>query len=90
MSTKLTSKLILLLFGGLMLCNQTVNAQFYDGFQVEFGKNRIQYRDFIWQYHSVGHFEIYFYQGGQELAGAIAGIVEETAKELKPYFGNNK
>jgi WD40 repeat protein len=89
MSTKLTSKLMILLIGGLMLCNQTVNAQFYDGLQVEFGKNRIQYRDFIWQYHSVGHFEIYFYQGGQELAGAIASIVEETAKELNPYFGNN-
>ena len=74
MSTKLTSKLMILLFGGLMLCNQTVTAQFYDGLQVEFGKNRIQYRDFIWQYHTVGHFEIYFYQGGQELAGAIAGI----------------
>ena len=88
MSTKLTSKLMILLFGGLMLCNQTVTAQFYDGLQVEFGKNRIQYRDFIWQYHTVGHFEIYFYQGGQELAGAIAGIVEETAKELTPYFGN--
>ena len=79
---------MILLFGGLMLCNQTVTAQFYDGLQVEFGKNRIQYRDFIWQYHTVGHFEIYFYQGGQELAGAIAGIVEETAKELTPYFGN--
>ena len=71
-----------------MICNQTVNAQFYDGLQVEYGKNRIQYRDFIWQYHTVGHFEIYYYQGGQELAGAIAGIVEATAKELKPYFGN--
>lgn len=88
MPTNLTSKLTILLFGALMICNQEVNAQFYDGLQVEYGKNRIQYRDFIWQYHTVGHFEIYYYQGGQELAGAIAGIVEATAKELKPYFGN--
>ena len=29
-----------------MLCNQGVTAQFYDGLQVEYGKNRIQYRDF--------------------------------------------
>ena len=80
---------ILLLLAGLFLSGNSFYAQFYDGLQVEFGKNRVQYRDFVWQYHSEGIFEIYYYQGGKELAGDIAGIVNHSAKDLKPYFGNN-
>lgn len=79
---------ILLLFTGLFSCGESLNAQFYDGLQVEFGKNRVQYREFVWQYHSEGHFEIYYYQGGKEIAGAVAGIVKESAIDLKPYFGS--
>ena len=77
---------ISLLLAGLFLSGNSFYAQFYDGLQVEFGKNRVQYRDFVWQYHSEGIFEIYYYQGGKELAGDIAGIVNQSAKDLKPYF----
>lgn len=80
---------ISLLLVGIFLCENIIYAQFYDGLQVEFGKNRVQYRDFVWQYHTEGVFEIYYYQGGKELAGDIAGIVNGSAKDLKPYFGNN-
>ncbi|PCJ80724.1 MAG: hypothetical protein COA49_07810 [Bacteroidetes bacterium] len=73
----------------VLVSSNEVMAQFYDGLQVEYGKNRVQYREFFWQSHTVGHFEIYFYQGGHELAGAIAGIVDPIAKELKPFFGNS-
>jgi hypothetical protein len=79
---------ISLLLAGMFLCGNSVNAQFYDGLQVEFGKNRVQYRDFVWQYHTEGNFEIYYYQGGKELAGVIAGIVNSSAQDLKPYFGS--
>lgn len=80
---------ISLFLAGLFLSGNSFYAQFYDGLQVEFGKNRVQYRDFVWQYHSEGIFEIYYYQGGKELAGDIAGIVNQSAKDLKPYFGSN-
>jgi len=76
-------------FAVVIFCFGEARAQFYDGLQVEFGKNRVQYRDFFWQSHTVGHFEIYFYQGGHELAGAVAGIVEPVAESLNPYFGSN-
>ena len=62
-------------------------AQFHNGLQVEYGKNRVQYRDFNWQYHIEGSFEIYYYQGGKELAGAVAGIVEDCNRDLKSFFG---
>ncbi|MCB0760805.1 MAG: hypothetical protein KDC12_04715 [Flavobacteriales bacterium] len=43
-------------------------AQFYIGSNQEFGKNRVQYRDFNWLYYPDKNFEVYFYQGGKELA----------------------
>lgn len=67
----------------------SVNAQFHDGLLVEYGKNRVQYRNFEWQYHTQGEFEIYYYQGGKALAGDIASIVADARKELLQYFGNN-
>lgn len=33
-----------------------------------FGKNKVQYKDFEWKYIQSPHFNIYFYQGGQDLA----------------------
>lgn len=61
-------------------------GQFHDGLQVEYGKNRVQYRDFEWQYHVQGDFEIFYYQGGKQLAGDIAAIVESASEKLDPYF----
>ncbi|MEA3478751.1 MAG: hypothetical protein U9R60_11265 [Bacteroidota bacterium] len=43
-------------------------AQFYNGSQLDFGKNRVQYREFLWQYYSFDDFDTYFYRNGQELA----------------------
>ena len=63
-------------------------GQFHDGLLVEYGKNRVQYRNFEWQYHTEGEFEIYYYQGGKDFAGDIAAIVKEAKEELSPYFGN--
>lgn len=63
-------------------------GQFHDGLLVEFGKNRVQYRNFEWQFHTQGEFEIYYYQGGKDLAGDIAAIIKEAKAELLPYFGN--
>ncbi|MBM71916.1 MAG: hypothetical protein CL847_03940 [Crocinitomicaceae bacterium] len=64
-------------------------GQFHDGLLVEFGKNRVQYRNFQWQYHTQGEFEVYYYQGGKELAGDIAAIVESAKERITPYFGNS-
>jgi len=33
-----------------------------------FGKNKVQYKDFGWKYIQSPHFDVYFYQGGKELA----------------------
>lgn len=35
---------------------------------MDFGKNRVQYKDFFWQYYRFKTYDCYYYQGGEELA----------------------
>ena len=46
---------------------------------VEFGKNRVQYKKFKWQYYQTSNFNVYFNEGGKELAKYVA---QEAEKEL--------
>ena len=57
-------------------------AQFYNGSQQEFGKNRVQYRDFHWIYYPGENFEVYYYQGGRDLAAYAIQVAEECHKEI--------
>ncbi len=45
-----------------------IKAQFNYGHQMDFGKNRVQYKNFEWQYLDYDRYRIYFYQGGVEIA----------------------
>ncbi len=65
------------------------HAQFTDGLNVEFGKNRVQYRSFAWQYFEQGMFEVYHYREGDQIAGQVARILEQEAQELSPMFGRS-
>jgi hypothetical protein len=60
-------KLGFLLFGVLFFA-PTSFAQFYNGLQMTFGKSRVQYNDFYWQYYRFDKFDVYFNQFGQNLA----------------------
>ncbi len=54
-----------ILFLLIFFCPVFTQAQ---GFQTEFGKNRVQYHDFEWTFYESENFIVYFYQGGQDLA----------------------
>jgi hypothetical protein len=41
-----------------------------------FGKNKVQYSPFHWRYIQSPHFDIYFYDGGEELAAFTAERAE--------------
>lgn len=49
----------------------SLHAQFHDGTNVEFGKNRVQYQSFDWQYFPINGAEVYYYQGGKSLASHV-------------------
>lgn len=57
------------------------------GSQQEFGKNRVQYRDFLWLYYPSEKFEVYYYQGGKELAGYTVQAAQQNLTELETFFG---
>ena len=43
-------------------------AQFYNGSQITFGKNRVQHQHFNWQYLRADQYDVYFYPTGKALA----------------------
>ncbi len=50
---------------------------------VYFGQNKVQYRDFDWNYIQTSNFDIYFYQGEDTLAVFAAGALEDAYKEIR-------
>ncbi|MBP8946932.1 MAG: hypothetical protein KBG18_05375, partial [Bacteroidales bacterium] len=61
------------LFFSFILIYQFANAQFYTGSQLNFGKNRVQYRyEKIWSLMKFDQFDVYFYQKGYPTAVNVA------------------
>ena len=73
----------LVLFCAWLGALPVLQAQFYTGSNQEFGKNRVQYRDFNWLYYPAEQFEVYFYQGGKELAAYTLQSVEAELPRLE-------
>jgi len=55
--------------------------------QEQFGKNRIQYKSFNWQYISTFNFDIFFYDGGKEIARNAANYAEPDFKRIIDQTG---
>jgi WD40 repeat protein len=58
-------------------------AQFYNGSQLTFGKNRVQYNDFFWTYFRFDKFDTYFYLNGKELATFCAEYADQHLREIE-------
>ncbi len=71
---------------GLFANQLELSAQFYAGTQQEFGKNRVQYRDFNWLFLPLDQVEVYYYQGGEDLAAYTLQSATETLKDLEAFF----
>jgi len=54
-------------------------AQFY-------GVNKVQYEDFDWQYIQSEHFDVYFYEGGYDIARFTAEAAESSYVSIKNTF----
>ncbi|MBS1510586.1 MAG: hypothetical protein JST86_07100 [Bacteroidetes bacterium] len=50
---------------------------------VEFGKNRVQYKKFKWQYYQTKNFNVYYNQGGEELAKFVAQSAEKELPQIE-------
>jgi len=76
-------------FGWLMIfliVSPNVHAQFYNGMNMTFGKNRVQYKDFLWTYYKFDDFDTYFYLNGKELAQFTAEYTHEQLPLMESRF----
>ncbi len=56
----------------VLLTGLKLQAQFYYGMQMDFGKNRIQHQQFKWTYLDYDRYRVYLYQGGIEIAKYVS------------------
>jgi len=67
-----------IIFGYLMVLVALVFTSTANG-QVEyFGKNKVQWKDFKWEFFQTSHFDIYFYQDSYEIAKFSAEVLESA------------
>ena len=71
------------------LPSANLSAQFYQGTNMEFGKNRIQYKDFVWFYYPSENFEVYYYIGGEDLAQYTLLSAEKNLIEIEKFFDHD-
>jgi Tol biopolymer transport system component len=88
MRSKIYGRRMLVLLAGVLLTAAHGNAQ-----NSSFGKNKVQYKDFQWQFIQTDHFDIYFSQNGEELANFAAKVAEDSYKDISKlvhYQINNR
>lgn len=65
-----------------------VQAQFYNGSQMDFGKNRVQYNEErIWSHFRFEQFDTYFYQEGRALAINVAKYAYKAIPAIEQKLG---
>ena len=75
-------KKIFLLTSLLLAFSAMLHAQVSS---VEFGKNRVQYKKFDWQFYQTDNFNTYFNENGQELAKFVAQVAEEELPGMEHF-----
>ncbi len=63
----------------LLLASASSHAQY-------FGKNKVQYTNFNWQYVRSEHFNVYYTDGGEEIAAFVLETAEESYRHLQKSF----
>jgi Tol biopolymer transport system component len=66
-----------------------VFPQFYNGSQLTFGKNRVQFTDNFWTFYRFNKFDTYFYLNGKTLAIFTAKFADESIKDIEDKLDYN-
>lgn len=76
-----------LLFHGTLLLGTIVSQAQTN--TVEFGQNRVQFKNFKWRYYQSRHFNTYFAQNGLELGKYAAQVAEKELPQLEQFMESN-
>lgn len=82
---KRLTKIVLLL---TLFCSLEISgfSQFYNGHQMNFGKNRVQYYDFEWYYYRYPKYDVYFYQQEKDIAQFVSDKAAQIIPETEKFF----
>ncbi len=83
MNEALRKRLLILFLAGISLTGQ---SQFYNGHQMSFGKNRVQYNDFVWSFYRHEKYDVYFNEDGRNLAEYTADYAEQIIPRIEAFF----
>jgi len=61
-------------------------SQFYNGQQMTFGKNRVQYFDYYWSFYRFDNFDCYFNEYGRDLAQYTSDYATKKIAEIENFF----
>ena len=70
---------------GLLIAGIPARGQFYNGHQMTFGKNRVQYNTFFWSFYRFEQYDVYFNEYGRQLADYTAEVVQKKLYETERY-----
>lgn len=77
---KFRSAAFFLLFASLLFLSHPISAQVNT---VEFGQNRLQFKNFKWKYYQTPNFNSYFNQNGEPLAKYVAQLAEKELPSIE-------
>jgi hypothetical protein len=83
MKEMLRKQILILLFTGLSL---TGFPQFYNGHQMSFGKNRVQYNEFVWSFYRYEKYDVYYSEDGKNLADYTADYAAQIIPRIEAFF----
>lgn len=76
-----------LIFVLLLPLSYISKAQFYNGSQMDFGKNRIQYDEpRLWTWYKFEKFDTYFYKNGREIAEYVSRNADKEINDIEKLF----
>jgi len=70
----------------LITSGSPAGAQFYNGMQMTFGKNRVQFSDNYWKFYRFDRFDVYSYEEGTDLSLYVADFVEKELPLIERFF----
>jgi hypothetical protein len=75
-----------LLTAALLLSTWMAQGQFYYGLYQNYGKNRVQYQEFLWNVHRFDRIDIYYNSFSKPLAKHAAKVAHQQLAQLERYF----
>jgi len=63
-----------------------ISTGYGQGFRTEFGKNRVQTKEYEWQFFNSDKFDVYYYGQGRSLAVFVQKEAEQHIKEIETFF----